>query len=303
MVTATASVAIVVPAGPPVINLFDARPSEPITGQLTLLRWNVSSAEALTSLVLSADDGSSDVALSGLINTRSVTPQQDTVTYTVTATSDAGSDSAQFVVQRVPASTAAPKLVYELNRNVTTADRGFPMFEGANMLANGNWETPFSYARGMLYYRVIVTSQPVPQADMKLSFCAWQSIYTNRLGLENCGPSRTVPGDSTAPIVWSGLVSDMWKLGGNPIEWDRARSRWAFAIKNGADCPVSNYNISPSLAVGCPIDETTGYLLAWAGEDPDAWYPLNIRLTVCAVAQGDTFDPNSSANWDSCTSN
>ena len=34
-------------------------------------------------------------------------------------------------------------------------------------------------------------------------------------------------------------------------------------------------------------------LIAWAGEDPKAWYPLDMRFSVAAVPAGQTF-----VGWD-----
>lgn len=158
-------------------------------------------------------------------------------------------------------------LIYDENRAVTIADRGFPRDDPPRSSANGNWKTPINYAEGTLYFRVQIRSQPVPQ-NMRIQFCMWQYQFT----LENCGSQKNVSGESGTVVTWDQPVGDMWKLNGNPMDWVNPRQRYGSAIKNSAGDPVSNYN---------------GW--NWNGENPNHWYPLNMRHTVVVVAKGATF--------------
>lgn len=158
-------------------------------------------------------------------------------------------------------------LIYELNRSVTKADRGFPRDQPPRAEANGNWTTPVNFAQGTIYYRVHVRSQPQAQ-NMRIQLCIWQDSLT----LENCGPLASVNGTADTVVTWSGGVQDMWKKNGIPLDWTRARQRYGIAIKNSQGAPVSD------------IGDWN-----WSGEDPDAWYPLDMRMTIVVVAQGATF--------------
>jgi hypothetical protein len=163
-------------------------------------------------------------------------------------------------------------LVFDWNKPVTQANKGFPYDQKENILANGDWTTPVNFAEGTLYYRVEVRSQPVAQ-DMRIQFCFWQEDNKGYIfGLENCGPKNAVYGTPGTVVTWSGLVEKMWKKNNNPIEWDRPRYRNGAAIKNSAGKPVSNHKD-----------------WNWNGEDPEEWYPLDMRYTIVVVAKGATF--------------
>lgn len=167
----------------------------------------------------------------------------------------------------VDAITSNELLVFDENRPITLNDRGFPRNDPPRSQANGNWNSPVNYAQGTLHYRVQIRNQPQPQ-NMRLQFCVWQDSFH----LENCGSLNDVRGTSGTVVTWSQPVQDMWRLGGRSIDWSRARQRYGFAIKNTAGQPVSNYN---------------GW--NWNGENPNAWYPLDARLTVVVVERGGTF--------------
>lgn len=158
-------------------------------------------------------------------------------------------------------------LVFEVNRNVTKKDRGFPRNDPPRSAANGNWRTPVNYAEGTLYYRVQIRKQPQPQ-NMRMQFCVWQ----DRFKLENCGSQKVVRGTSGTVVTWSQPVNSMWKKGGRSIDWSRPRQRYGIAIKDSRGKPVSDYN---------------GW--RWNGHNPNQWYPLDMRFTVVVVPKGATF--------------
>jgi len=156
-------------------------------------------------------------------------------------------------------------LVFDLNRPVTKDDHGFPWDKPP--LANGDWTKPINFAEGTLYLRAEIFDQPVPQ-DMRLEFCVWQASNTR----ENCSNRATVSGAPGTVVTWSVPVQKMWKKDGLPINWSAARDRNGVAIRNRQGQPVSDFS---------------GW--AWSGENPDNWYPLNMRFTVVVVEKGAGF--------------
>ena len=254
------TVVTVVP--PPVITEFMANPMRVKPGEETTLSWTINGE--VDSLTISPDVG--DVS-----GQSSVTfmPGRTNV-YTLTAANAGGQDTAQVSVAVV-----TELLVYDWNVPVTKSHHGFPWNQPP--LENSNWVTPVNFANGTLYYRVQVFSQPEPQ-DMRLQFCFWQQENPENgsgyaLAREECGPMARVVGNPGNVVTWSTPVASMWKKPGYPpIDWRFPRYRAAVAIKNSAGEPVSDFN---------------GW--EWNGEDPDAWYPLNMRFTVVVVAEGETF--------------
>ncbi len=142
--------------------------------------------------------------------------------------------------------------------------------------ANGDWTTPINYAGGRLHFRAEIKDggQPVPKS-MKLQFCVWQDSLTK----ETCGSMRSIVGNPGNVVEWSDEISRMWKKDGVPIDWTRARQRYGIAIWNENNRNVSDYGG-----------------LNWSGENPDEWYPLDLRFTVVAVPAGETF-----GGWDAYT--
>ena len=145
------------------------------------------------------------------------------------------------------------------------------MGQAALPSANGDWTQPINFAQGTLHLRVEIFDQPVPQ-QMKLQFCFWQ--YNNTL--ENCTPLQRVSGESGTVVTWSVAVNKMGKKNGLPIDWANPRDRNGVSIKNLDGDPVSDFS---------------GW--AWSGEDPNAWYPLEMRFTVVVAEKGAGF-----SGWD-----
>ena len=198
-------------------------------------------------------------------DTPTVTPTSaDTATPTTTATPT-----------RTPTSTATPTvtptlppgeemLVFDWNRPVTIADSGFAIDNPP--LANGDWTKPINFAEGTLYFRAeIKENQPVVQDDMRLGFCFWQG------DAENCAGAK-VPGKKGTVVTWSRPVKELFMVEGHAVNWSLPRARNGFAVRNGKNDPVS---------------DKQGW--NWSGEEPDDWYPLDVRFTVVVVEKGAGF--------------
>lgn len=185
-----------------------------------------------------------------------------------TATTAAPTETPTITPTPTPLPPGEELLVYDLNREVTTEDRGFPYGDAAVTAAgNIDWTSPINFADGTMHFRVEIFHQPVPK-DMKLQICFWQNGTT----LESCSPLAALIGNPGATAEWSVAVSKMYKKDGLPIDWSQPRSRVRVAIKNSKGIPVSD------------IGDWN-----WGGDDPDEWYPLDMRFTAVVVEKGAGF--------------
>ncbi len=164
-----------------------------------------------------------------------------------------------------PAATNVPGelLIYNWTTPVTKQQHGFPWDKPPKQ--NGNWVSPINYAGGTIQFRFQVLSMPKPKS-MRLQFCFWQ----NRSALETCSRTQVVTSGGPA-VTWSQTLGGMWKKG-RALDWTRPRDRNGVAIKTLGGKPVSDYS---------------GW--NWNGENPNDWYPMNVRFTVVVVAKGKTF--------------
>lgn len=164
---------------------------------------------------------------------------------------------------------AAELLCFDWNAVVTKSHHGFPKEMPPRDGTGGDWTDPVNYAQGKFYYRVELRSMPVAKT-MKLQLC----FYQDGTAREECGPMKQFTGTTGGdPVVvtWSADVDSMW-CKAEQIDWTRARSRVQVAIKNSSGRPVSDY---------CGWD--------WNGENPDEWYPMDLRFTSVVVSPGATF--------------
>lgn len=159
-------------------------------------------------------------------------------------------------------------LIFDWNKQVTKSHSGFAMQQPPN--ENGNWVSPINFAGGTIHFRAQVRSIPKNQPDMKLGWCVWQDGFTR----ENC-KGNNVAGTPGNVVTWSIKIKDMWKKNGVPINWAQPRTREGFIVRNKKG----------------PVSSKAG--MNWSGENPDDWYPLDIRVTAVVVAAGGTF-----SGWD-----
>ncbi|UHD17107.1 PKD domain-containing protein [Thiocapsa bogorovii] len=226
---------------------LDATSSSDADGNIASYRWDLGDGTAKSGPTIQHDYA-----------------QPGTYNVSLTVTDDSGGID---TLTKAVTFTAPELKVFEINRLVTTDDRGFPWDQPPAEAANGDWTTPINYAEGTLHMRAEIRGQPVAQA-MKLQFCMWQYELT----LETCTSTQNVPGTSGTVATWSSYIPTMFKKDGNPMDWENPRQRYGLAIKNSDGLPVSDF-----------LDWN------WNGEDPDDWYPLDIRFTVVAVPPGETF--------------
>jgi len=173
-----------------------------------------------------------------------------------------------------PATPVVPGelVVYDWNSPVTKADHGFPSYEPPWPSANGDWTTPNNFAEGTFYFRVMIYSMPASQL-VKTQFCVWQVSsddvpYGNEICSEMAGINYN---GSPAGASWDQSVASMYVVE-EPIDWTRPRQRYGVVIKNQDGLPVSDY-----------VDWN------WNGENPDEWYPMDLRFTVVVVEKDKIF--------------
>jgi hypothetical protein len=167
-------------------------------------------------------------------------------------------------------------LMFDWNTVVQKSHRGFPKDYPPRVSANGDWTGLINYVDGTLYLRAKIKSggQPVPKT-MRLNFCAWQKdlVTGAGFGLEACVPlSQPLVGIAGNELTWSVKISDLVQISDDPLDWTRVRRAYGIAIKNTAGVPVTDF-FDPN----------------WSGENPDEWYPLDLRFTVVVVPNGQTF--------------
>lgn len=186
------------------------------------------------------------------------------IAQTTTPTTDQTDEHLEAAAISGPATEA---LMYDLNRVVTTKDRGFPRDQPPLNSGNGNWFNPVNFAQGTVYYRIEIRRQPQPQ-KMQVQLCIWQDAFA----LENCGQRVRVTGNPRTVITWSQPVQQMWKKGGKSIDWSRPRLRYGLSFKT---------------ANGKPMSPLKGW--NWSGQNPQKWFPLDMRFTAVVVAKDATF--------------
>jgi hypothetical protein len=162
-----------------------------------------------------------------------------------------------------PASSSTEMLVYDWNKPVTKSDSGFPrMVPPPN---NKNWKSPVDFTDGDYYIRIQIKKQPKPQ-KMRIQFCVWQ----DNLAAENCTRLIPVTGNPGTVVTTSQPITSMW-TNGKRVDYSRSRQ--------GNDSPIWNSKN--------PVSSYSGY--NWSGENPNLWYPLDMRYTVVVVKKGAKF--------------
>lgn len=169
----------------------------------------------------------------------------------------------------MPADKEREVIVYDWNGPVTKSNRGFPWNQPPLASGNGDWTTPINFAEGRLFIRATVRSMPTNK-DMRLQFCIWQDSLTR----ETCSPQRALSYTGSEVTIQNGsAISGFWvKDPALPIIWTQPRQRVSAVIRNSAGGAVSNFSD-----------------WNWSGENPDEWYPMDLRYTVVAVEKDRNF--------------
>ncbi len=156
------------------------------------------------------------------------------------------------------------QLIYDWNKPIKVDEGGFAMDKTSQYLGQ-NWESPVNYADGQLYFRARIYSIPQDQPGMKLGFCFWQGTRENCKGYDVAGVAGTEE-------TWQFGLHEMWKKNGQEIDWSTPRKKMGFSVRDAQNDPVS--------------DKTSSN---WGGNDPNDWYPMNLRFQVVLVPAGSVF--------------
>lgn len=165
-----------------------------------------------------------------------------------------------------PPPAAREMVVFDWNDPITVEHHGIPT---QTPMDNGDWTAPVNYAEGTIHMRIEIRRQPVAQA-MRLQICFWQE------GRESCTRAYPIGGTPGAVVTWSQPVQKLWALNDVPIDWSVPRSGSGIVIKNSQGEMVSDYGEWD-----------------WSGEDPNQWFPLDLRFTAVVVERGGVF-----SGWD-----
>lgn len=195
-------------------------------------------------------------------------PEPAHATHNKKATTGSSSSGSGTTTSGSSSSSKTEMLVFDWNKPVTKKESGFPRFLPPPN--NSNWKTPVNFAEGTYYFRVQIKKQPKPQNN-RIQVCIWQDNLTR----ENCSKHGEVRGTPGNVVTWSQPISAFWKKNGKAVDYSRPRE--------GNSMPIWNKK--------APVSAYSGF--NWAGENPDHWYPLDMRFTAVIVAKGATF-----SGWD-----
>jgi hypothetical protein len=172
----------------------------------------------------------------------------------------------------LPSPTNREIVIFDVDRVVTKKERGFPRIIPPWPQANGDWTKPVDFAHGTLYLRVEIRKMP-SKKSMIIKFLAYQDKTTREQGSRRRLIDGPAPGGAPVVVEWIQAVDKMWMTNSNmPIDWSKQRSMMQITFMRPDGKPVSDY---------------MGW--KWNGENPDEWYPMDVRFTAVVVAKGQTF--------------
>ncbi len=159
---------------------------------------------------------------------------------------------------------------------------GYHFWNDLGQATTTNWKSPYDYESGLFYMRYQIISQPeLPGGGYQpfgISFCIWGDLgFEAGKWKETCssiswfnGPGSTIE-YSDSPATW-------WDHPNGGIDWTRLDKLWRFGnpFWIDASCQLA------SAFCTCAPDEV------WNNER-GKWLPMDIRLTIVAVAAGQTF--------------
>ncbi len=154
-----------------------------------------------------------------------------------------------------------------------TSDNGFYFFPWNSSMPS-NWAANYDYVNGQIYTRYEVISEATNE-PLEIQFGIWQRIPVGSEDpsdlFENMEPRSSLsgPGDvatnNSSPSTW-------WAYQGG-VDWTEMDQVWHFGI--------NPWQVDPLLQIRSENTEV------WANRGK--WFPMTIRVTVVAVANGYTF--------------
>jgi hypothetical protein len=140
---------------------------------------------------------------------------------------------------------------------------------------SSNWKTPYDYQLGTYYFRFEVINQPSNQ-PFKLNMCIWYDVNASHNSWkEECmGFSPVIAGPGSV-VTYSSPVT--YQLNGIPIDWTDLTKLW----RMGNPLYIDGKNLGNG---------------PFCTDNPELWapyadlvFPLELRITIVAVASGHTF--------------
>jgi hypothetical protein len=256
-----------------------ARPSAPAFGYDAV---NLRTSSTVSSDYEYADNSSMTGAVSGTGNYVSF-PLGSTRYFRKKATASAFTSNVQTLLGT--ASTGTPEFVI-LNEVFTytdeTVDNGFFFFHYNSSMPT-NWLSPYDFYHGQVYTRYEIISQKTTE-PVALQFGIWQRLpvgsedindlyesMAEEITLNGPGSIKT---QNSSPSTW-------WTYNGG-VDYTQMNNVWHFGI--------NPWNTDPFEQIRSEKTAT------WALRNI-YWYPMKVKITVVAVADGYTF-----SGWDNYVS-
>ncbi len=170
------------------------------------------------------------------------------------------------------------------NWNETTGGDGcygYHFWYDLGQATTSNWKTPFDYENGLFYIRYQIISQPtLPGGGYQpfgISFCIWADrFYEGSKWKETCSLVQWFNGPGSV-VETSETPANWWKLNGG-IDWTGLDRLWRFGnpFWIDASCQLASEH--------CTCADPS----VWNNER-GKYLPIDIRMTIVAVAAGQTF--------------
>jgi hypothetical protein len=169
-------------------------------------------------------------------------------------------------------------LVYDSVFTTTVDDHGFFYFN-PKASAGTNWISPYDFYNGEFYYRYEIIDYP-SDTSFLLNLCIWSDIVGNwESWKETCCDLIEITGKEV--YTTNSVPAEWWKLG-EPVDFSRIPDFFSMGLAVWC-ADRQNMTDWPDAGNSC-----------WAGRD--YVLPLTLRLTIVAVAAGNTF-----SGWNTCT--
>lgn len=150
---------------------------------------------------------------------------------------------------------------------------GFHYWQNFGEAPTMNWTSPFDYQSGRFYFRFEIINQP-SDAPFQLNFCIWTELADDySFWRESCATLSDVLHGPGSISTFSGRVSPAYNEG---IDWTDLSKLWRF----GNPMWVNGHNMGNGSYCTDHPEEWENYQL---------YFPLTLRVTIVAVADGYNF--------------